>query len=460
MGDIDKKIDEIFTKSVGGLIDPGGIFRKKLTNKAKGKHNKDIIIKFGVDPTTPDIHLGHAVVLRKLRALQDLGCKVVFLVGDFTARIGDPSGKSKIRPEIEQEEVEKNMKTYLEQIDKILLKDKNVFSWIRNSEWFYGISDMQPKKGVNISMWGRGINPSSFVGKSVFYEETRMQKTKLGKKEIHNVTLRGLMWALKHITHAQLIQRDMFQERIKKGGELYMHEMLYPVLQGVDSQIIGEIYGGCDIEIGGTDQTFNMLMGRDVMKANKQPPQSVMSMKILEGIDGKEKMSKSLGNYIAITDKPSDMYGKVMSIPDSSIIHYYELCTFTPPIRIEEIKSSLMEEKTNPRDIKMELAKQIVAIYHGEKEAIEAEKSFVNTFQKKEIPDDIQEVFAKKEEKLVDVIVSEKIVKSKNEARRLISDGAVKEIDNDKKITDADYLIEENLTLKIGKKRFIKISVN
>ena len=194
----------------------------------------------------------------------------------------------------------------------------------------------------------------------------------------------------------------MFAERIKRGEELYMHEMLYPILQGVDSHVLHKVYGSCDVEIGGSDQTFNMLMGRTVMKAGKQEPQAVISMKILEGLDGKEKMSKSLDNYIAIADAPEDMYGKVMSLPDTSIVRYYELCTYTPHMEVEEIESVLKEGKTNPRDIKMKLAHQIVAIYHGEKKQGKRKKRS-SAHSKKEIPTDMPEVRASKGEILADV---------------------------------------------------------
>ena len=261
------------------FIDPEGKFKEKILRKAKGEYEEDIIIKFGVDPTRPDIHLGHAVIFRKLRKFQDLGCKVVFLVGDYTAQIGDPTGRSKIRPEIEQKEVEANMKTYLDQVGKILLTDKNSFSWIRNSDWFTAITDIELPKGdkVKMSIEKEGkktdidFDANSFVGKAVVFEKTRMQPTITGfRGAISVITLKSLLWTLKHITHSRLIERDMFQERIKSGKELFMHEMLYPVLQGIDSFVLSEIYGNCDLEIGGTDQTFNMLIGRDIMKLNKK----------------------------------------------------------------------------------------------------------------------------------------------------------------------------------------------
>ncbi len=462
----DTNIKELLSRAVGAFVDPEGLFEKKL------KENPEkVIIKLGFDPTKPDIHLGHAVVLRKLRAFQDLGCKVVFLVGDYTAQIGDPTGKSAVRPDLEQMEVDKNAATYIEQVGKILRTDPGVFSWIRNSDWYYGPTDIVPDPrvtSINIETKKEDgfaekitIPTNSFLGKAIFYEETRMQKTHLKLPNVANVTLKGLLWTMKHITHAQLIERDMFQDRLQNNQELYMHEMLYPILQGIDSLMIHHIYGGCDLEIGGTDQHFNMLMGRNVMRANNVPPQAVLSFKLLEGTDGKEKMSKSLDNYIAINDTPEDMYGKVMSIPDSSIANYFELCTYTPLADVEDIKKEIEKSKVNPRDLKMRLGREIVAVYHGDKKAHEAEAVFVNVFQKKELPENIESITVTSGASLVDVALENNIVESKTEIRRLIEDGAVKEIDADggeQKITDTGYKIEKEITLKIGKRRFVKFS--
>ncbi|MBA3551141.1 tyrosine--tRNA ligase, partial [Patescibacteria group bacterium] len=316
---LEKEIDELLTRGVGEFIDPEDSFKKKLIEKSKGIYTKPIVIKFGVDPTRPDLHLGHAVVLRKLRKFQELGCKVVFLIGDFTSQIGDPTGKSKVRPELADTEIRANMKTYLEQVEKILITtDKEVFSWIGNADWFTAITDLiseprtikitdskDPQKFIN-------IDANSFIGKAVLFENTRMQINDLKlRKNIQVITLRTFISTLRNITHSQLIERDMFQDRLNTGTELYMHEMMYPILQGIDSVVIHEIYNGCDLEVGGTDQHFNMLMGRTIMRISKQSEQAVLSFKLLEGLDGKEKMSKSLNNYIGVTDEPNDMYGKV-----------------------------------------------------------------------------------------------------------------------------------------------------
>lgn len=456
--EIRETLNTIFSRGVTDFIDPEGVFRKKVEAKMRGEYDKPIIIKFGVDPTRPDIHLGHAVVLRKLRMLQDIGCTVVFLVGDFTAKIGDPTGKSKVRPEIDQKEVEHNMKTYLDQVGKVLRTDLEVFSWIRNSDWFLSVSDMEPKKGLMMRLGVTPINPRSFLGKALLFENTRMQK-KIGKKEIMNITMRGMIATLRHITHSRLLERDMFQERISAGKELYMHEVMYPVLQGIDSVVLSRVYGSCDLEMGGSDQTFNMHMGRDVMKANSMEQQAVMAMDILVGTDGKEKMSKSLDNYIALTDEPADMFGKVMSIPDSAIEQYLTLSTFTPAKDVEDIVRGLKKETVNQRDVKMSLAHQIVAIYHGTKSADDARETFINTFSKKEIPEDVEEVKAGKGEKLVDILAKRGFANSKSDARRLVTQGGVKVLETKETVTSIDYVPEATYTYRIGKHRFVRVVI-
>lgn len=449
-----QKIDSIFSRGIGEFIDPDGAFRKKLEIDPQ-----KIVIKLGVDPNRPDIHLGHAVILQKLRQFQDLGCKVIFLIGDYTAQIGDPTGKNKARLEIEQKEVEKNMETYLKQVNLILKKDPAVFSWIRNSDWFTSITDIQANPGMKVS-FSRGnrmmgvFSGNSFIGKTILFEKTRMQLTHLKNKNIHAVSLSFVLNTLRRITHSRLIERDMFQERIKNREELYMHEMLYPVLQGLDSHILAKVYGSCDLEVGGTDQHFNMLMGRQIMSMYSQTPQAVASFKLLEGLDGSEKMSKSLDNYVGITEDPREMYGKLMSLPDSSIVNYYELCTFTPVAEVVKIKEDLAGNKINPKDAKMALAKQIVSIYHGEKKAEEAEGDWVSKFEKKEIPKDVKEVFNM--DRPVDVLVSNKLTSSVTSARRLFEDGAVTDLSTDTKLKLEDKF-ESGHIYKIGKHNFIKI---
>lgn len=466
LNEIEKKINDILTRGVGQFVDPDGAFKKKLLAKAAGNYSKDIIVKFGVDPTRPDIHLGHAVVLRKLRGLQDLGCKVVFLAGDFTAQIGDPTGKSKVRPEIEQKEVDENVKTYLDQVGKILRTDASVFSWIRNSDWFYGVADIFIPEPVTVTQKDpsgaeRSIvfPANSFMAKAGVYEQTRMQQTHLKKTGNESVTLRGLLWTLKHITHGRLIQRDMFQDRISRGEELFIHEMLYPILQGIDSLILTKIYGSCDLEVGGTDQTFNMLMGRDVMRVNKSEEQAVLSFDLLVGTDGKEKMSKSLGNYIGIIDAPADMYGKVMSVPDSALLQYFELCTYTPMEIATEILGKI-EKGANPRDVKMRLAKELVSIYHGEAVAVRAEEEFVSIFQKGGMPDTMPEIHITDSTEAFEVVrqyfSNQKEEKSNAEIRRLFEQGAVSK--NETLKINVHDIIEIGDVVKVGKRNWFKVS--
>lgn len=461
-------IESVLSRGVHTLIDPDGSFKQKLTAKARGEYDKDIVIKLGVDPTRPDIHLGHAVGLRKLRKFQELGCKVIFLVGDFTAQIGDPTGRSKVRPEIEQQEVEHNMKTFLDQIGKILIvDDPRVFSWIRNSDWFLSPEDIVAPPDAVLELTAtigsqKGVTQipaNSFVGKALYFEDSRMQKTHLSREQIFSITLRSFLWTLKHTTHAQLVERDMFSERLEKGEELFMHEMMYPILQGIDSYMLAQIYGSCDLEIGGTDQTFNMLIGRDVMRANKVEPQAVLAFELIEGLDGKEKMSKSLDNYIAITDEPEDMYGKVMSIKDESISNYFKLAALTPLSEVEKIETEMKEGKENPRDIKMRLAREIVSIYHGEESAEKAEQAFINVFQERHTPESFLRAFGQEGEQLGDILVREELVQSKSEFRRLVSSGSIREIDSDEKITDPHFSVKGDQRIKIGKRRFVEIVV-
>lgn len=437
--DIDIKIKDILTRGVGEFIDPEGSFVKKL------KENPEkIIIKFGVDPTRPDIHLGHAVILHKLRKLQDMGCKIIFLIGDYTAQIGDPTGKDKTRPEISFNQILENAKTYLDQVGSILdVSNKDKYEVLSNSIWYQSATDYPT---------------GSMEEKAKAWEKDRTRFSSIRKDGgLPTVTLWNLMATLRGITHSQLIERDMFQDRIEKGTHLYMHEMMYPVMQGVDSWAIAGFFDSCDLEVGGTDQTFNMLMGRHIMKNNKQESQSVLAFQLLVGLDGKEKMSKSLDNYIAITDAPEDMYGKVMSIPDSAIVSYFELCTFTPMIEVLNIKKGLEENTIHPKEIKMQLAKQIVSIYHGEEKSDNAEQTFINTFQKGEIPENILEIKLIEGETLVDLLLKSELVSSRGECRRLAEEGAITELNEDKKIEDMNLVLEIGMQFRIGKKRFIKI---
>ncbi|MDP3996554.1 MAG: tyrosine--tRNA ligase [bacterium] len=464
---IDAKINAVLRRGVAEFIDPEGKFSEKLMKKVRGEYEGDIVIKHGVDPTRPDIHLGHAVVLRKLRAFQELGCKVIFLIGDYTTQIGDPTGKSKVRPELEQKEIEENMKTYVDQVGKILLTDKKVFSWIRNSDWFTAITDLGFPSGhtvsLNINQDGKQVtinyDANSFPGKAAVFEKTRMQAKENPDKGVAVITLRGFLWTLRRVSHSRLIARDMFQERINKGEELYMHEMMYPVLQGIDSYVLSKIYGSCDLEIGGTDQTFNMLFGRDVMKINGVAEQAVMTVPLLSGISGDEKMSKSADNYIAITDSPEDMYGKTMSLPDSSIVSYFALTTYASDEEREEIKVKLEKGSVNPKEIKMRLAREIVASYHGEEKAEGAEKAFEETFRAGKMPENAPETVAQNGSSLADILIASGTVESKTEFRRLIEKGAISVVGGEKLPPDPKITVTNDMDIRVGKHRFIRIKV-
>ncbi|MFZ3020453.1 MAG: tyrosine--tRNA ligase [Minisyncoccia bacterium] len=459
----DKAIEDLFTRGVEMFIDPEGTFEEKLV-----KRPSEIVIKLGADPTRPDLHLGHAVTLRKLRQFQDRGARIVFLIGDFTAKIGDPTGKDKARPELTNEEIESNLETYKKQVSKILRTDPEVFTVLRNSDWFLNVTDMSAPPGTVVKITseseGRKVeipfDANSFVGKAFLFEESRMQVKALGHRQgIAVVTIKTLLETLRRITHSRLIERDMFMERIQKGNELYMHEMLYPVIQGIDSAVIAMIFGSCDLEIGGNDQTFNMLIGRDVMKSNNQVPQAVMATRLLTGLDGKEKMSKSLDNYVGINDEPNDMFGKIMSMPDKTMPEYFELATYTSQSEIETIKEGLGSGKLHPMDIKKRLAREIVSTYHGEKLALQSEENFENVFAKGEVPEELEVIHAQKGDTLSDILKINKIVPSNSHFKRLVDGGAVSNIETGEKITDVSMIVEKTIKLRVGKKSFIEIRV-
>ncbi|WP_295153963.1 tyrosine--tRNA ligase [uncultured Brachyspira sp.] len=367
--------------------------------KEKLKNGKQLIVKAGFDPTAPDIHLGHTVLLRKMRHFQLLGHKVIFLIGDFTGRIGDPSGKTKTRPRLTLEDVLKNAETYKQQVFKILDPEKTIVEF--NSKW---------------------LEKMSFA-------------------DVLGLTSR--------YTVAQMIERDDFAKRYKNGQPISIMEFLYPLAQGYDSVALQ-----CDIELGGNDQKFNLLVGRTLMKEYGLSPQAVITVPLLEGLDGVEKMSKSLGNYIGIYDSAKDMYGKAMSIPDSLIYKYMELLTDIP---IEDIKNYIkaIENGENPRNIKAVLAKEIVKIYHGESEALNAEEEFKRIFSSKGLPDKIDEVNINRDDNILNVLSVCMPSESKSNLKRLVSQGSVS-LDNEK-INDINMLIAKEGILKVGKRNFFKI---
>ena len=374
----------------------------KLKLEKSLKNNKSLIIKLGLDPSAPDIHLGHAVVLRKIKQMQDLGHKAVIVIGDFTGKIGDPTGKAKGRKALTDEEVLKNAETYKNQIFKVLDKNKTEVKF--NSEW---------------------------LSKLNFDDVLKLAGT---------------------TTVARMLERDDFQKRYKNNVPIGIHEFFYPLMQAYDSIALE-----ADIELGGTDQTFNILMGRTLQKTRGQEQQIAMFMPILEGLDGIEKMSKSLGNYIGVNEPANIMFKKVMEVPDELIIKYFELATDEHPDQIEKIKERLYNGE-NPRNIKLELAKIITALYHSKEELKEAIEFYNTAFSKKEIPDNIPELNFNGNtlKDILDDLLREKYIPSKKEFTRLLSQGGVQL--NGDKINDINIVIKSNDVLKIGKKKFVKLS--
>ncbi len=372
----------------------------------KLERGKPLRVKAGFDPTAPDLHLGHTVLINKLRQFQELGHEVLFLIGDFTAMIGDPTGKSATRPPLTREEVLENAKTYEHQIFKILDPEKT--SVLFNSSW-------------------------------------------MGSKSA--VDLIGL--AAKH-TVARMLERDDFSKRYKSGQAIAIHEFLYPLVQGYDS-----VEMKADVELGGTDQKFNLLVGRQLQEAYGQEPQIAITLPILEGLDGVQKMSKSLGNYIGITDAPEDMYGKIMSISDDLMWRYYELLSFRPMSEIEDMRRQ-SEEGANPRDIKMRLAAELVGRFHDADAAARAGEAFVARFRKGQMPDEIPEktLQAPDGELMIANLLKEAgLVSSTSEAMRMIIQGAVR-IDGER-ISEAGLKLQAGSEhfFQVGKRRFAKVSV-
>lgn len=377
----------------------------------KIKSGKKILIKYGADPSKPDLHLGHSVELRMMRKFQDvLEAEVQFLIGDFTGQIGDPSGKSKAREVLNQDKVKDNAGSYAAQVFKILDRSKT-------------------------SLWSNGT-------KLDFVADCRggwWDQMSLGE----------FLSLLTMVTHARLIDRDMFQERIKNGQEIYMHEMMYPILQGYDS-----VKMESDLTIVGSDQLFNELMGRFFQEKFQQIPQAIITVPLLVGLDGKAKMSKSLENYIGLTDSPADIFGKTMSMPDDLLINWAKLVT--------DLDYTVLEKKLaagdNPRDVKMLVASDIVRQYFNKEIAVEAQENFIQVFSKKENPEEMMEIkIETKEVNLLDWLVKNKLVNSKSDARRLIKQGGLKI--EDRKIGEDDLILEmkDGMIVKVGKRKFIKL---
>ena len=381
-------------------IVPKKEFHKKLEEK------RSLRVKLGFDPTAPDLHLGHTVILNKLKLFQELGHQVIFLIGDFTGLVGDPSGVNETRPVLTEKEIKENAKTYERQVFKILDKKKTEIRF--NSEWMNKFS------------------PEDFI---------RLSSVQ---------------------TVARMLERDDFSKRYSAQKPISIHEFLYPLLQGYDSVALD-----ADIELGGTDQKFNLLLGREVQKFYGKEPQVAFTLPLLEGLDGVKKMSKSLDNYIAIEDDPDEMFGKIMSISDDLMWRYFELLSFREEEEITELKKS-QKEGSNPRDIKFLLAEEIVNRFHGEGSGNSAKEEFQSRFQKGNNPSDIKEITIKLEEKsitLAKVLKEAEMVPSTSEALRLIKQGAVR-IEG-KKILDSKHEINLNSSLlyQVGKRKFSKIKI-
>ena len=390
----------LISHGVADLL-PEDEFKKKLEKSVAT--NTPLIVKLGLDPTAPDIHLGHTVVLRKLKLFQDFGHKVIILIGDFTARIGDPTGKSVTRPPLTEEQVITNAKTYQEQIFKVLDPEKTEVRF--NSEW-------------------------------------------LSKLDFADV----LKLASKY-TVARMLERDDFHKRYTEGRPISIHEFMYPLMQGYDSVALK-----ADVEFGGTDQTFNLLMGRHLQGEEGMPEQTIITMPILEGLDGVQKMSKSLGNYIGISEAPSEMYGKAMSIPDELMMRYFMLVTDMSIEEQEQLSQDLESGVAHPRDVKMKLAHTIVRLYHGEEAANFGQDEFVRVFQKHAMPTDIPEykVAITDEAVFVPQLLSDAgLTASNGEARRSIKAGAFK-IDGEK-CNEEHIVLKDGMVLQVGKRKFIKI---
>jgi tyrosyl-tRNA synthetase len=359
-------------------------------------------VKFGCDPSRPDLHIGHGVVLRKLRHFQDLGHEAILLIGDFTAMIGDPTGRNKTRPQITLAETKENAQSYIDQAS-VILSDENL-NIVYNSDW---------------------------LGKMDF-------------SEVINLSSK--------YTVARMLERDDFTKRYQDGVPISVHEFLYPLAQGYDS-----VHLKSDVELGGTDQKFNLLVGRDLQKEAGQSPQVIITTPILEGTDGVEKMSKSYDNYIGLTDSPSEIYGRTLSIPDSLIGRYFEFATEIPNDKLTSIKGDLENGVSNPRDLKRELARELVSLYHDNSAALTAEKDFDALFIQKDEPDDMPEYKLAEPEKLIGIMVKNGMVASNGEGKRMIAQGGVR-LDKEK-VDDIHSTIEPGggMVLKVGKRKFLRI---
>jgi len=406
-----KSIEEQFEYLKKGCVEiiQEGELKAKLKRSLEEK--KALKVKLGFDPTAPDIHLGHTVVIRKMKHFQDLGHDVIFLIGDFTGLIGDPSGRSATRPPMTREQIKQNAETYKSQIFKILDPEKTIIDF--NSRW---------------------------LGKLTSFEIIKL--------------------ASKY-TVARILERDDFSNRLKKGLPISVHEILYPIMQAYDSVVLK-----ADVELGGTDQKFNLLVGREIQRGFQQEPQVIITMPLLEGLDGVEKMSKTLNNHVGITEPPGEIYGKIMSISDPLMFRYYELLTDEPLMQIEKLKREVKENKIHPKDLKSQLGQTIVSDFWGEEEAKKAVQEFERVFKHKEVPEKIEEIEIRSGEakriediSLIELLVDRSIFSSRGEAKRMIRQGGVY-IDG-QRIEDISIKIDltqkSEFILKIGKRKFYKL---
>ncbi len=367
------------------------------------KREKPLIVKLGCDPSRPDLHIGHGVVLRKLRHFQDLGHQAVLVIGDFTAMIGDPSGRNKTRPQLTIEDTRSNADSYVEQAKVIL--DITRLKIVYNYDW---------------------------LGAMSFSDVIRLAS---------------------HYTIARMLERDDFTKRYKSEVPISIHELLYPLAQGMDSVELK-----ADIELGGTDQKFNLLVGRDLQREYNQEPQVIVTLPLLEGTDGKEKMSKSYDNHIGLQDPPEDIYGKTLSIPDELIYKYYQLAANASEEILNQVKNELADSSINPRDVKRRLAHKIVSLYYDDAKADRAEKHFDRIFISKGVPDELPSVKLTEPTLLVDLMVDNQMVSSKTNARRMITQGAVRINSEQCKDLYRKVGIDEKIVLKVGKRRFLQIN--
>ena len=391
----EEKLNDLLSRGVVDVV-------VKNDLKEKLKSGKKLRIKLGIDPSGKDLHIGHMVVIKKLKEFQDLGHQIVLLFGNFTGQIGDPSGKTEARAAKSKQQLELNAEKYLDQVKIFLDIEKIEVRW--NADW------------------------------------------------LEKLNFADVVQLASCFTVSQMLERDMFQERMKKNTPIYIHEFMYPLMQGYDSVALK-----ADLELGGTDQTFNLLAGRTIQKAYGQVSQDILTVPILEGLDGVKKMGKSENNYIAVDDEPKNMFGKVMSIPDNSILKYFELATHTPTEQIKKYAKQLKDGE-NPMNVKKILGREIVSVYHSEDEGRQAEAEFVNVFSKNELPEDIEvKTIDAKAINLIELIVNEKLAPSKSEARRLIEQGGVK-IDQEK-ITDVNHSVNlhNEKLLQVGKRKYLKV---